>query len=101
MFRDEDVPSGAGKRSEFVWLGSMGSEALFVQAYLGHRNIQHTVRYTELLQTRFRISGESERAAENWLQSRYPHLALARRMRWPHEAAKIVPRLGLLRSSEI
>lgn len=25
-----------------------------LQAYLGHRNIQHTVRYTELSATRFR-----------------------------------------------
>jgi hypothetical protein len=25
-----------------------------LQAYLGHRNIQHTVRYTELSPTRFR-----------------------------------------------
>jgi site-specific recombinase XerD len=25
-----------------------------MQAYLGHRNIQHTVRYTELSPTRFK-----------------------------------------------
>jgi hypothetical protein len=25
-----------------------------LQAYLGHRNIQHTVRYTELAPTRFK-----------------------------------------------
>jgi site-specific recombinase XerD len=25
-----------------------------LQAYLGHRNIQHTVRYTELSPTRFK-----------------------------------------------
>jgi hypothetical protein len=31
--------------------GSAGEERV---AYLGHRNIQHTVRYTELSQTRFK-----------------------------------------------
>jgi len=28
-----------------------------IQLYLGHKNIQHTVRYTELASGRFRISG--------------------------------------------
>ncbi|CUU20861.1 hypothetical protein CDS [Bradyrhizobium sp.] len=30
------------------------SEPRALQAYLGHRNIQHTVRYTELSPTRFK-----------------------------------------------
>jgi Phage integrase family len=30
------------------------------QAWLGHLNIQHTVRYTELAPDRFRISGGNE-----------------------------------------
>jgi site-specific recombinase XerC len=29
-------------------------DARALQAYLGHRNIQHTVRYTELSPTRFK-----------------------------------------------
>ena len=31
-----------------------GHDIRALQAYLGHRNIQHTVRYTELSPTRFR-----------------------------------------------
>jgi site-specific recombinase XerD len=30
------------------------THAAFLQAYLGHRNIEHTVRYTELSPTRFK-----------------------------------------------
>ena len=29
-------------------------QANHLQAYLGHKNIQHTVRYTELAQDRFK-----------------------------------------------
>jgi len=32
----------------------LGDETRALQAYLGHRNIQHTVRYTELSPTRFK-----------------------------------------------
>jgi site-specific recombinase XerD len=31
-----------------------GTDTRTQQAYLGHKNIQHTVRYTELAPTRFR-----------------------------------------------
>jgi type 1 fimbriae regulatory protein FimB/type 1 fimbriae regulatory protein FimE len=35
-------------------LANKGHDTRAVQAYLGHRNIQHTVRYTELSSNRFR-----------------------------------------------
>jgi integrase len=35
-------------------LANKGHDTRAVQAYLGHRNIQHTVRYTELSPTRFK-----------------------------------------------
>lgn len=35
-------------------LANDGHDTRSLQAYLGHRNIQHTVRYTELVPTRFR-----------------------------------------------
>ena len=35
-------------------LANRGHDTRTLQAYLGHRNIQHTVRYTELLPTRFK-----------------------------------------------
>ena len=35
-------------------LANAGQDTRSIQAYLGHRNIQHTVRYTELLPNRFR-----------------------------------------------
>jgi type 1 fimbriae regulatory protein FimB/type 1 fimbriae regulatory protein FimE len=35
-------------------LANAGQDTRAVQAYLGHRNIQHTVRYTELAPDRFR-----------------------------------------------
>jgi site-specific recombinase XerD len=35
-------------------LANRRHDAMALQAYLGHRNIQHTVRYTELSPTRFR-----------------------------------------------
>lgn len=35
-------------------LANKGHDTRALQAYLGHRNIQHTVRYTELAPTRFR-----------------------------------------------
>jgi integrase len=35
-------------------LASKGHDTRAIQAYLGHKNIQHTVRYTELSPTRFR-----------------------------------------------
>jgi hypothetical protein len=38
-------------------LANKGHDTRALQAYLGHRNIQHTVSYSELAPTRFRISG--------------------------------------------
>ena len=35
-------------------LANAGHDTRALQAYLGHRNIQHTVRYTELSPTRFK-----------------------------------------------
>jgi integrase len=35
-------------------LASKGNDTRALQAYLGHKNIQHTVRYTELSPTRFK-----------------------------------------------
>jgi type 1 fimbriae regulatory protein FimB/type 1 fimbriae regulatory protein FimE len=35
-------------------LANRGHDTRALQAYLGHKNIQHTVRYTELSQTRFK-----------------------------------------------
>jgi site-specific recombinase XerD len=35
-------------------LASKGHDTRALQAYLGHKNIQHTVRYTELSPTRFK-----------------------------------------------
>jgi site-specific recombinase XerD len=35
-------------------LTNKGHDTRAVQAYLGHRNIQHTVRYTELAPARFK-----------------------------------------------
>jgi integrase len=35
-------------------LASQGQDTRAIQAYLGHRNIQHTVRYTELAPDRFK-----------------------------------------------
>ena len=34
--------------------GQQGHDTRALQAYLGHKNIQHTVRYTELAPTRFK-----------------------------------------------
>ena len=35
-------------------LANEGVDTRTIQAYLGHRSIQHTVRYTELAPTRFK-----------------------------------------------
>lgn len=36
------------------YLASKGHDTRAIQAYLGHKNIQHTVRYTELSPGRFK-----------------------------------------------
>jgi integrase len=41
-------------------LANRGHDTRALQAYLGHRNIQHTVRYTELLPNRFKTFGANE-----------------------------------------
>ena len=45
-----------GNRASFVAHPEIydGSATRALQAYLGHKNIQHTVRYTELAPTRFK-----------------------------------------------
>ncbi len=35
------------------YLASRGHDTRAIQAYFGHKNIQHTVRYTELSPNRF------------------------------------------------
>jgi site-specific recombinase XerD len=48
-------------------LANDGHDTRALQAYLGHKNIQHTVRYTELAPTRFRTSGNRDAAlAPRW-----------------------------------
>jgi hypothetical protein len=48
-------PERAQSRPGALWPSSEPQEsALALQAYLGHKNIQHTVRYTELSPTRFK-----------------------------------------------
>ena len=42
-------------------LANAGHDTRAVQAYLGHRNIQHTVRYTELAPTGSSVSGGTKR----------------------------------------
>ena len=39
-------------------LANKGIDTRTLQAYLGHRSIQHTVRYTELAPIRFKNSGD-------------------------------------------
>src|SRR5260221_1727977 len=36
------------------YLANAGQDTRAIQLYLGHRNIQHTVRYTELVASRFK-----------------------------------------------
>ncbi|WP_317112745.1 tyrosine-type recombinase/integrase [Chroococcidiopsis sp. SAG 2025] len=35
------------------YLANRGTDTRIIQSYLGHSNIQHTVRYTELVSSRF------------------------------------------------
>ena len=35
------------------YLANRGTDTRTIQSYLGHKNIQHTVRYTELASTKF------------------------------------------------
>jgi hypothetical protein len=45
---------GSGGISGNIRTGQQGHDTRALQAYLGHRNIQHTVRYTGLSPTRFK-----------------------------------------------
>ena len=51
-------------------LANDGVDTRTIQAYLGHKSIQHTVRYTELAPTRLRAYSETERYALS--QARLP-----------------------------
>ena len=42
-------------------LANDGRDTRSIQSYLGHKNIQHTVRYTELAPGRFKDFGRTER----------------------------------------
>ncbi|WP_422387070.1 tyrosine-type recombinase/integrase [Anabaena sphaerica] len=37
----------------FCYLANRGTDIRTIQSYLGHNNIQHTVRYPELASTKF------------------------------------------------
>jgi type 1 fimbriae regulatory protein FimB/type 1 fimbriae regulatory protein FimE len=57
-------------------LANRGHDTRALQAHLGHRNIQHTVRYTELCRTASRTSGANEHLASSQRsrhQGRYSH----------------------------
>jgi type 1 fimbriae regulatory protein FimB len=47
------VPACHGTSCGFA-LANKGHDTRALQAYLGHKNIQHTVRYTELSPDRFK-----------------------------------------------
>ena len=49
----EGSPAHAAPACGFA-LANKGHDTRALQAYLGHRNIQHTVRYTELSPGRFK-----------------------------------------------
>ena len=55
-------------------LANRGHDTRSLQAYLGHRNIQHTVRYTELTPSGSRISGEAEHETGVLRSQRYSGL---------------------------
>jgi hypothetical protein len=42
------------------YLASHGHDTRAIQAYLGHKNIQHTIRYTELSPIASKIFGSTE-----------------------------------------
>ena len=46
--------ASAGVSFRSMALANRGHDTRALQAYLEHRNIQHTVRYTELSPTRFK-----------------------------------------------
>jgi integrase-like protein len=62
------------RRATGFYLANNGVDTRTIQAYLGHRNIMHTVRYTQRATERFRARGVIERGGEvrEWLHSRKP-----------------------------
>ena len=46
-------------------MANAGHDTRTLQAWLGHQNIQHTVRYTELAPNRFKDFWRRERLVEN------------------------------------
>jgi len=61
----DKVPTSLLRYACSYTLANRGHDTRALQAYFGHRNIQHTMRYRELSPTRLRTSGGSERYAEN------------------------------------
>jgi site-specific recombinase XerD len=45
---------GSGHQTATEGLADAGHDTRALQAWLGHKNIQHTVRYTELAPDRFK-----------------------------------------------
>jgi len=43
-----------GRHSTGFKLANEGKDTRSIQHYLGHKNIQHTVRYTEIVPSRFK-----------------------------------------------
>ena len=62
MIRRADIKAGLGLKAHphmlrhgcGYALANKGHDTRSLQGYLGHKNIQHTVRYTELSPTRFK-----------------------------------------------
>jgi type 1 fimbriae regulatory protein FimB/type 1 fimbriae regulatory protein FimE len=48
------APPHMRRRARGFALANAGHDTRSLQAYLGHKNIQHTVRYTELASDRFK-----------------------------------------------
>jgi hypothetical protein len=48
-------------------LANDGQDTRAIQHYLGHRNIQHTVRYTELSPDRFKGFWNDQGVKEPWI----------------------------------
>jgi integrase len=46
--------TGAESLATGFYLANAGQDTRAIQLYLGHKNIQHTVRYTELAAGRFK-----------------------------------------------
>ena len=62
-------------------LANKGHDTRALQAHLGHRNIQHTVRYTEQSPMRFKDSPGANRNYEN-------------RIYWPCHGVNLRTKLG-------